>query len=158
MAMRNSKKRDLSALELVARNDDAINFKASNYAEYVKELDEKHLVFVEGAQPTRFILNFEFDGKGAQKVKNSMIASKDDNDEPSVSLGTWQFQVARQALRAITNPPDLPLAEQFIMRRDEKGLVHDELLAKLDKQGIIQDIFTAYSAMVLTPERANAKN
>lgn len=156
MAIRASKK-DLSSLELIGRKDDALA-PDCDYGEYLKTLDQSKLKFRDGVQPTRFLLNFELTGKESERVKNAMISGKDEDGDPAMALGSWQFALARVALKGIQNPTDIPEEEHLKLELDDRGLPNEKILGKLDKYGVIQDIFSAYSALVLSTERGNAKN
>lgn len=158
MAIRKDKK-DLSALQLVGRKDDALDpVKAKDaYDAYVAAgLDESKLVFLPDQQPTRFLLNFELTGKEAERIKNAMVAGKDEDGEPTMSLGSWQFALAKRTLKGIQNPTGLDEADGLKFETDQNGLVSDALLGKLDKHGIIQDIFSAYSVLVLVTAKGTA--
>lgn len=157
MAVRFSQKRDLSAIQMIARCDDSVEEKGTDWEAYFKTADEKHLVIKPNMIPTRFHLNFNFDGKGAEQIKNAMIGGSDD-DGVKLAYGTWTFRVAKLALKEITNPPDLPLEEHLRMQQDARQLAHDDLLAKLDRLGVVQDIFSLYQALVLNTEKPQAKN
>lgn len=155
MAVRNIQKRSLTAVAFVANCDDQLGEDA-DYQAYLKDLDETHLKLQ--GEPSRFLLNLEFKSKEGERVKNAMLGGKDEDGEPKVAYGSWSFLVAKIVLKDIQNPPDVPLEHAFVMRKDDKGNVHDDLLARLDRHGIVQDIFNLYTHWVLAPARAKAKN
>lgn len=159
MAIRKNAKRDLSRLELVAESDDAIDVEKSDYDAYIEAgLDEKHLVFKEGAQPTRWILNFQLKGKEAERIKNASLSGKDAEGKPGLAFGSLSFAVTRLCLKEIVNPTDLPVEEAIVMRKDAAGYVHDDLIGVLDRAGVVQSIWSAYASLVLSPVKAEAKN
>lgn len=155
MAVRNVQKKNLSCVELIVRCDEVIGEDA-DYDAYLKDLDEKHLKLT--GEPSRFVLNLELKSGEGQRVKNAMLGGRDDDGDPKLTYGSWSFSVAKVALKDIKNPPDFPLETSFVMKKDGAGNVHDDLLARLDRFGIVQDIFSVYTQWVLTPARANAKN
>jgi hypothetical protein len=148
------RKRDLSCIKLVCRNDDAIKNRDA-YDSYLKSLDESELQLSE--TPSRLILNLELKGSDAEKIKNAMMGGTSAEGAPAVALGTWQFTVARLTLKGIENPPELPLEEQVIYKQNVQGKPADETLAYLDRIGAVADIFACYQAQVLTATRSEAK-
>lgn len=156
MAVKLIRTRDLSNFQMVAQCDDALA-EGSDYDAYSSSGDESKLKFKDGMTPTRFVLNLDFSGKAAEKIKNAMLGSGGD-DAVKMTYGSWTFAVAKLALKEIVNPPDLGLEESFVMKKDGAGLAHDDLLAKLDRFGIVQNIFSLYQGIVLSPEKAEAKN
>lgn len=156
MALRLADSSD-SLVSLIPSNDDALA-EASDYGEYIRTKDEAKLVFVDGKVPTRLVLNFNFSGAEAASVKNALVGGRDDDGDPKVTLGSWQFRIAKMALKEITNPPDLPENEQLKMRRDSNGKAHDDLLAKLDRAGAVANIFAYYTTHIATTQKAASKN
>jgi hypothetical protein len=161
MALRKVKSSiNLSCVPVILENDDAIDHdnEECDYQMYVKTGDISHLRYVSDKEPTKFICNFSFSGKEAAMVKNSMIGSKDEEGKPSVSLGSWQFRIARLSLKDIQNPAYLPEDECFVMKNYD-GYADEKLLAVLNNYGVIDAIFSLYSSLVLdNGVRAEAKN
>jgi hypothetical protein len=159
MAIKLTQSRKLNALEIISKGDDALDMERSNWGEYEKSYDSTHLCFLPGKEPTRFVVNFELTGKQSAKVKNSMFSGRDEDDgTPKVALGDWSFRVVKYSLKDIKNPSDLPEAECIKFQKDENGYAHDDLLATLDKHGIVNEIFSAYTTLVQNGPRANSKN
>jgi hypothetical protein len=159
MAIRRTEQRKINAVEIISKADDALDLEQSNWAEYEKTYDVAHLKFQPNKQPTRFIANFEFTGKHSAKIKNSIFGGRDEDDgTPKVALGDWSFKVVKYSLKDIKNPDYLPEAECIKFIKDESGFAHDNLLAELDRYGIVNEIFGAYNALVSNGPRANAKN
>lgn len=159
MAMRAIKSIPLTAIELVSKNDDALDLEKSDWEQYQKTGDLNHLKFVEGKVPTYFICNFDFKRSEAESVKNSMIGGKDDNGDAKVALGSWSFRIAQLALKDIKNPEDLPEDEKILYKKDRQGYAHENVILQLERMGVVNEIFSLYSALVLSNEvKANAKN
>ncbi len=159
MAIRLDQSRKLNMIEIISKTDDALDLEKSKWSEYEKDYDMKHLAFLPGKQPTRFIVNFELSGKHSAKIKNSMFGGRDDEDgTPKVSLGDWSFKVVKYCLKEIRNPTDLPEEACIKFQKDEHGYAHDDVLSTLDKYGIINEIFSAYTALVANGPRASSKN
>jgi len=157
MALKRSK-RNLASLELVSVNDGAIDTEASDIDEYKKTGDLKHLKFLPNEQPTKFLCNFEVSAKQAAAIKNGMIAGRDEQGDPQVTLGTWAHRVVKHTLKAITNPEGLTPEERFDFKTDEHKLVHDDVIALLDRQGVVDEIFGFYTKLALGGAKENAKN
>lgn len=149
--------RDLSCIEVICTNDDAVDKEKSDLDAYKKSYDRKHLAFLPDHQPTVFVCNFSLSGKESIRVKNAMVGQSDDGGV-SVALGSWEHHVTKTTLKEIRNPADMPLEHQFVLRKDDKGYVHDDLIARLDRVGVVGQIFAAYSTLVMSEARQNAKN
>lgn len=131
-------------VKVIGKKDDAIDMQTSDWDAYKESLDDKHLRFLPGKSPTLFICNFKYDAKAARMVNNAMLAAKDDSGNPTMSYGAWSQTIAKVSLKDVTNPDGVPADEQVIFRKDANGYVHDELLAKLERWGVVDDIFNAY--------------
>ena len=158
MAIIIQKQLPINAVEVVSEQDDALDLEASDIEGYKKTGDLSKLKFIADKQPTIFLCNFSLKGQQATVVKNSMMGGTDDEGKPVVAFGTWSFRVAKYCLKDIKNPDGLAEDSKLIFKKDEKGLAHDDLLATLDRIGIVNEIFSMYSALALTSVRANAKN
>lgn len=158
MAIRAEKKRPLNALEYVSVNDDAIDLEASDIDDYKKTGDASKLKYLPNMQPTIFLLNFELKGRDAELIKNSLFGGKDADGKPQVTMGTWSFVVAQVTLKDIRNPDGLSVDEALVFRKNEKGNAHADLIATLERFGIVDEISSLYSTLTMTRERANAKN
>lgn len=160
MAIRLQNRKDMSRIEFIAEADEAIDHKDSecSYEEYLKTGDESKLRFKPDLQPTRFILNFELKGKDAERVKNAAMSGKDLDGKTALSIGTLMFTLAKLSIKSIQYAPDEPLETQIILKKDDRGNVHDDTLALLDRYGILDGIWSLYGNLVLTPSKAASKN
>lgn len=149
--------RSLNEVVLIAKRDDAIDLGKSDYEKFLETGNEDHLAFVEGKNPTRFILNFDFKGRDGEKIKNAMMGTARDG-QPNVAMGSWSYLVTKHALKEIRYGEGVPLEKQIKMQHDQHQNVHDDLIARLDKLGVVAQIFSLYMSLVQTPERAEAKN
>jgi hypothetical protein len=159
MAIRVVEGRSLAVVELVSKVDDALDMTPEAYADYIKSGgDHARLKFKSGCQPTVFVLTFNLSGRDQAAIKDGMVLEKSGDGAPAVSFGSWQYRIAKLTLKDIRNPADLPLEQQLLMKKDDKGHADDELLAKLSRWGVIDEIFSLYTTLVMDPARANAKN
>lgn len=134
----------LNAVRIIASADDAVDRSASDWEAYKETRDESKLVLLPGKAPTIFICNFEAGIKEAKLIDNAMMATKGDDDKPSLAYGSWAQMVAKVTLKEIQNPEYMPEAKRLVMRKDGAGYVHDDLLGKLQRAGVVNDIFNAY--------------
>lgn len=158
MAIRIEQKKNLNAVEFISGDDDAIDVENSDIEEYMKTGDVTKLKFLADKQPTIFMLNFEFKGNEAMRVKDSVMSGRDSEGKPALTLGTWAFKIAKLSLKGIKNPDDLPEGSRLVFKKDEKGYAHDDLITQLDKFGIVDEIFKFYSSLTATAPRLQTKN
>lgn len=158
MAIKFEKSRPLNAVEVVSELDDSIDMEASDWEGYKATGDMAKLKFVAGKQPTIFLCNFDLKGKEGAQIKNAMIDGQDDEGKPKIALGSWSFKVAKYVLKDIKNPADVPAGSQLVFKKDQHGYAHDDVIAELDKVGIVNELFAMYSTLVLGGARAHAKN
>jgi hypothetical protein len=152
---------DLKIIKIVSEQDDAIDWDKTTqetFEKYRKNADLNLLKFKPNMQPTVFICNFELKGKQAKQVKNSMLAGKDDDGKPSVSIGSWSYEVVKNVLKEIKNPDYLKPEEVIELVKDSQGFVSYDTLALLDRYGILSEIFSIYSNITSGTNRDQIKN
>lgn len=145
---------NLKCIELISLRDDAVDEEGSNYDEYIKTLDRKHLKL--NGEPSLFILNMDFKGKEAQQIKNASMSAKDDDGKASLALGSLSFTIARLALKDIKHPEGEGNVLPFMKGRDNNA--HENLIGSLDRMGVVNEILAVYSQHVANPTRTEAKN
>lgn len=133
-----------SPIRVIAKVDDAIDPDKSDWDAYKETRDESKLHFLTGKMPTVFLCSFNFDAKAARLVHNAMLSGKDESGTPQMAYGSWSQTIAKVSLKDIVNPEYVPEGQKVLLKKDGNGYVHDELLAKLDRWGVVDDIFTAY--------------
>lgn len=158
MAILIQKQQPINAVEVISEQDDALDLEASDLEGYKKTGDVSKLKFLPDKQPTIFLCNFSLRGTQAAALKNAMIGGTDEDGKPQIAFGSWSFKAAKFCLKDIKNPEGLPDDAKLIFKKDEKGLAHDDLLATLDRLGIVNEIFSMYSSLANGGMRANAKN
>ena len=162
MAIRNIlSSRKLGAVYLISKQDDAIDWAASDEKAYKQGYDEKHLKLLPGKEPTRFLCNFELDAKGDSEVQDAMIVGVNEEGRMKPGLGSYALCVVRRTLRDIKNPASLPEAEHLVYKRNADGTVADETLDILARLGILGEIAAAYSQLTkeqITSNKADTKN
>jgi hypothetical protein len=128
-------------IEVIARIDDAIIYDEDKYSKYLETLDESHLSFAEGKQPTKFLMRKVLPYKLSQKVQNKQLSFE--GKTPQFSL-TFMAEEVRCSLIGIKNPDNLPEDEKikFEKSKDDDG-ASDDMIAKLISCGIAQDLYLA---------------
>jgi hypothetical protein len=128
-------------IEVISRIDDAIVFNEEAYGRYLETLDESNLTFVEGKQPTKFVMRKVLPYKLSQKVQNKQLSF--DGKQPQLSL-TFMAEEVRCSLITIKNPDYLADEDKikFEKSKDDEG-ASDDLIAKLISCGIAQDLYVA---------------
>lgn len=152
--------RPLNAVIVYSQCDDAIDHEASDWERYREDVikNADALVFLADKVPTKFICNFEFNGKSDAAVKDSMMSGVDRDNNVKMSMGTWQYEVVRRSLKVIENPPG---AADVIKLKLESGLYVDKnTMTSLTRAGVSAEIFDAYLKLKEgdDEEKAEAKN
>jgi hypothetical protein len=145
MAIQEKSRRRLNCIKYVSRADDAIDLKASDLEAYQKDplKNADKLVLKEGCEPTYFLLNFELSAKDALKIKDARTKN-DEDSKVQITMGNWALHTVRYVLKDILNPPGVKDVE---FKKDGRGYVADSTLDKLERFGIIDEIWSVYLAM-----------
>lgn len=158
MALTNVQTKPLNALQIISRNDDAIDAEASDWEKYDETLDPVHLKMLPGKMPTTFLCNFDLTAKERAMINNALISGVDDDGKPKVGLGTWQLTVAKLVLKDIQNPDYIPEAQRIILKKEGRGYPDDRTLNTLSKLGVISEIHTHFTRQTEGGARPAAKN
>ena len=158
MAFKKVLKKSLNCVELISRNDDALDLEASNIEEYLKDpiANRKKLVFKSGKEPTIFLCNFELSGKEQAIIQDSMMNGLNDDNQPKISLGNYAYVVVRMCLKDIKNPPNETDIIEF--KKDGRGYVLPSVMDTLHKCGLVNEIFNHYINLTQTEVNKNIKN
>jgi len=129
------------SIEVIARIDDALNYDEESYGDYLKTLDESKLSFIEGKNPTKFIMRRVLPYKLAQKVQNKQMRLEKGEAQFSLS---FMAEEVRCSLTGVKNPDSIPEEEKikFEKSRDDDG-ASDDFIAKLIAAGIASDLYLA---------------
>jgi len=159
MAIRIPKGNDLSNIVIISEHDDAIDHEASDIEAYHEDYDQSHLKFLPEQLPTKFICNFKFSAEVSAELKDSMMKSLNKRTRtPNLTIGSYQQNIVRYGLKAIQNPDGIPVGEQIIVKKSGNFL-RDDTIAELEQLGIVDEIFSAYNALVSKkPTRGVEKN
>ena len=112
------------------------------YKEYLETLDESKLSFVEGGQPTRFVLRKIIPYKQSIRLKNSQVTMKDGELQPQIAFINEEV---RLSLVDIENPNVEPQHKKHLMefKRDGDGGATHAIMEKLEAFGVVTDLYTA---------------
>jgi hypothetical protein len=122
-------------LEVIASIDPAIDVDRDTYEDYLKNLDETKLTFVEGVTPSRFVMKKFLNWNEQSEVNEAKMAQSGRRSKMNLHYIT---EHVRRALVDIKNPG--PGCE-FV--KDKDGKASKELVAKLDSAGIVADLYSA---------------
>ena len=128
-------------IKVICRTDSSINFeemKQGAYDEYLKKLDESHLVLKEGETPTYFHLKTVAKRKDILKRKNSMASMAMKSQKTGeTELYTMMYDDIKLALKDITTGGE----SQMVKGTD--GLVSDDIMNWITVSDLLQDLYTA---------------
>ncbi len=119
-----------------------------SYTDYLQSLDESKLSFVEGKNPTKFIMRRVLPYKLAQKVQNKQIRMEKGEAQFSIS---FMAEEVRCSLTGVKNPDGMPEEDKikFEKSKDDDG-ASDDLIAKLISAGIVTDLYVARQNIMQT--------
>ena len=126
--------RKTDSVAVVVSNDPAIDHEKSDFAKYQENFDESHLVFVEGEEPTRFILGTIGYSK-FQALKDKYIAFDVDpsgNQNIKTNIFGLTSDALAHAIRKIENGPfDVKIVG---------GKASEQTLDKLGAIGVVEEL------------------
>ena len=112
------------------------------------------MVFKADQKPSVFICNFELSGKQDAKIKDASFKGIDEDKNPKMAYGDWEYQVVKMVLKDIENPGNIKL------KKDSKGWADDYTMTQLSQYKIIGEIFGMYINLTTgdNEAKANGKN
>lgn len=139
---------DKDQIKVIASCDDAIEIEEidpdsdekSSYMKYLEDLDESKLKFVEGKQPTRFVLRLSLPAKYELRLEDEQVAY-DRKGNPSFKISTRMFEQVRMSLVDIENPEDTE--QPLIYKKHNEYGASTELVKMLKNAGIVDELFLA---------------
>ena len=158
MAISFKEKINLSCVEIISENDDALDVENSDLEKYKETLNVNHLKFLPDKEPTIFICNFNLKGKDLASVNNAMIDGTDDEGKPKVAIGSWAYRITKLTLKDIKNPSYLKEDERINFKKDFQGYAHDDVVSLLQRIGIANEILTHYITHTQSITRREIKN
>jgi len=124
-----------SEVRVIVSKDSAIKGTSEeDYESYLESLDESKLQFVEGVEPTRFVLRKTLPYRDTKMVMNAQVTVDEDN-KPKVNISFIMDEV-RCALLGIEGPN----SNKFI--KDKKdGYADSKLINFLYNRGVLMDLY-----------------
>ena len=148
------KKKKLDNIKLISSLDSAVDLEKSDWAAYQKSLDEGNLVFVEGEQPTRFLISLGLKWKGQKDMFSALVTGKGDGQ---VRTGEMLEQ-ARMMITGIENPDNIPEESKLIFVKGADGYLSEDICAELQDGNIITDLFSTITIYKSTSEEDQVLN
>lgn len=126
--------------DVILSFDTALDVTEEEFELYKETLNETHLRFKEGQNPTRFVLRQVLPFALAKKVQNDQITTV--NGKMEVQLSFIPEEV-KAALVDIKNPPELPEDQQIKFEKDKDGSASEKLMELLMAAGVVQELYNA---------------
>lgn len=152
--------RSLKHVRIIVKHDPALDWDAMEdtdiWPTYQEDpiKNEGLLKFKEGEKPTIFICNFELSGKQKAAIKDATIGGHDEDKNPKITYGKWEYTLVSMVLKEIENPGI------FKLKKDSRGNVDEFTMSQLEKYGIVGELFISYMTLTGTDQdlKANVKN
>lgn len=138
-------------IEVIVRQDSALDVTDEEYAEYIRTCDEELLKFKDGEEPTRFVMKRQISLKHATAIENAKVRY-DQSGDMTLQLG-FIFMEIRACLKEIKNPPSVPKDKQIVLKFTGDGLLEEKLMANLVASGIVTNLYNARQAFVSKMQR-----
>lgn len=138
MAVLLATKRD--TFDVIVSVDTSLDVTEDQWNLYKETLDEAHLRFREGMQPTRFVLRQVLPFALAKRVQNDQMTTK--NGAMEVQLGFISEEV-RASLVDIKNPDDVPEDQKIKFEKDKDGGASEKLMELLIAARLVEELYSA---------------
>jgi hypothetical protein len=125
--------------KVVPRVDSAL-LPESDYGAYLESLNEDHLKFRDGEQPTRIVLRKVLPYGLAQRVSNEQLTI--DDGKPKVNISFIAEEV-RCSIVGIENPDSVPEAEKIVFKAEGDGGLNREIMSSFMAAGLAMDLYNA---------------
>lgn len=127
--------------DVILSCDSALDVTEQEWELYKETIDETHLKFKDGEQPTRFVMRKVLPYGLAKKVQNEQ-ATLDDSKQMRVNLGFINEEV-KAALIDIKNPPGVDADKALRFERDKDGTASEKLMELLIAAGVVMELYSA---------------
>ena len=131
--------------DVIISIDSALDISSEDWERYRETLDESHLKFKDGMQPTRFVMRKVLPFSLAKKVQNDQVTTRDGKME--VQLGFISEEV-RASLVDIKNPEDVPQDQWIKFEKDKDGGASEKLMELLMAARIVDELYAARQVKV----------
>lgn len=121
-------------ITVVVSNDPAIDAEKSDFEKYRQSFDESHLSFIDGEEPTRFILG-TISYLKFQSIKDKYI-SFDIGDDGKQNIETNIFGLTSETLAcSLKKMENAPFEIKIVNNK-----VSDQCLDKLGRMGVVEEL------------------
>lgn len=144
MAIILDKSRD--TFDVILGLDSSLDCTEEELKRYQETLDESHLRFKPGMQPTRFVMRKVLPFSLAKKIQNEQLKTGDDG-KPTVQLSFIAEEV-KASLIDIKNPADLPQEDWIIYEKDRDGTTSTALMELLISANVVMELYSARQVKV----------
>lgn len=152
MAVILSAKRD--TFDVILSFDSALAVTDEEWKQYAETLDEGHLRFKPGQEPTRFVMKQILPYGSAKRVLNEQATYVDNKLQVNLSYMTEEVKAA---LCDIKNPADVPEESRIKFEKDKDGTASEKLMELLMASGVVNELFAARQVKVAANSGANKK-
>lgn len=143
MAVLLATKRD--TFDVIVSIDTSLDVNEEQWNLYKETLDESHLKFKEGMQPTRFVMRQVLPFALAKRVQNDQMTTR--NGAMEVQLGFITEEV-RASLVDIKNPTDVPEDQHIKFEKDKDGGASEKLMELLIAARLVEELYSARQVRV----------
>lgn len=148
------KQEALSEEEQEKREEEEEEAKKTPYDLYLQSLDESHLTFVEGLEPSRFVMRRVIDWKTSQRLKDAAVTVK--GRKLDYKAGSSFMREIRACLIDIKHPGGVEPGS-IVFSKDRDGLASLELMSVLDSYGVVDNLYEARQTFLKDPMRLKKK-
>jgi len=129
---------DKATIKVVVSKDSAVKCSEEEFKEYLTDLDETKLK-LDGC-PTRFVLRKTLDYKSHQILMRSQAIVE--KGQVTADISSILTEVRLHWI-GVDNPPNLPLPQQIIFKKESDGYASKELVAQLHSYGVLLELQSA---------------
>lgn len=145
-------KRD--TFDVILSFDSALDVTEDEWKLYAETLNEGHLKFKLGMEPTRFVMRQVLPYGLAKKVQNEQVTYQD--NKMQVNIGYMNEEV-KASLIDIKNPADVPDELKIKFEKDKDGTASEKLMELLIASGVVSELFSARQAKLSVNSSLNKK-
>ena len=132
--------------KVIVSIDSSLEKDAEAYEKYLQTLDESHLKFIAGEEPTRFVMRKVLPYNLQQKVQNAQIEISESGTQIKPA---FMMEEVRCSLVGIENPASLPAEEHIKFEKHSDGGASTSLMEMLNAVGLVNDLYKAKAYAVL---------
>lgn len=131
-------------IEVILRQDSALDMTDEEYADYIKSMDEALVKLKPGGEATKFVMRRNVTLKHATRIENSKLKYDGGDGDVSVQLG-FIIEEVRASLKGVVYPSssNVPKEKQIVLKFTGDGLVDERQMAAFVACGIVNNLYNA---------------